>query len=83
MAVSFTIISILGAVVFFDAGAWPVGVLFLGLTWVYVSDFFESFGVLLAKRSLGLAHVVTGIWLMYLMFGTTLNIALGFHLPAG
>lgn len=83
MAVAFTIISVLGVVVFFDVGAWPVGVLFLGLTWVYLSDFFESFGVRLAKRSLGLAHVLTGLWLMYLMFGTTLNVTLGFHLPAG
>jgi hypothetical protein len=83
MAIAFSIISILGAVVFFSVGGWPVGVLFLGLTWIYLSDLVESFGVHLAKRSLGLAHILTGIWLMYLMFGTVLDISLGYTLPAG
>lgn len=45
MAVAYTILSVLGAWVFFA--------------------------------------VVTGVWLMYLTFSTTLNIALGYSLPAG
>lgn len=83
MSVAFMIISALGGVVFFLAGVWPVGVLFIGLFYVYFSDFFASIPTKLGERSLGLAHVLTGIWLMYLTFSTTLNIASGFNLPAG
>jgi len=83
MSVAFTVISVLGAFVFFAAGAWPVGVLFCGLAWVYVSEFFVSVGVGPAERLLGAAHLATGIWLMYLTVSTTLNIALGYHLPGG
>lgn len=83
MSVAFTIISILGMVVFFGAGGWPVGVLFLGLTCVYVSDFFASIGIAVGEKLLGLSHIVTGIWLMYLTFSTTLNISSGYHLPGG
>jgi hypothetical protein len=42
MAVGFTVISVLGIVVFFKADDWPVGLLFIGLTCIYVSDFFAS-----------------------------------------
>jgi hypothetical protein len=67
--------------VFFHAGVWPVGLLFVGLTWVYVSDFFASIGMAIGERSLGLAHVVTGLWLMYLTVATILNTAAGASLP--
>jgi hypothetical protein len=99
MCIAFTIISVLGMVVFFGAGGWPVGVLFAGLTAVYVSDFFASFkmgshtrpgrqaGEVIetnpGERMLGLAHLLTGAWLMYLTFATTLNISSGYHLPGG
>ena len=45
MAIAFTVISVLGMVVFFTAGAWPVGILFAGLTAIYVSEFFASFRI--------------------------------------
>ena len=80
MSVAFTIISALGTIVFFHAGDWPVGLLFVGLVAVYVSDFFVAVGVRVFERVLGLVHVVTGLWLMYLMFGVALNSAAGFHL---
>ena len=83
MSVAFTVSSVLGAFVFYDAGVWPVGLLFIGLTVIYVVDFFVSIGMTAAERLLGLAHVLTGLWLMYLMVGTTLDIASGFTLPAG
>ncbi len=83
MSFAFTILSVLGAFVFFDVGLWAVGVLFVGLTWVYVSEFFASIPIPAFEKSLGAAHFVTGLWLMYLTVGTTLNLALGFHLPAG
>ena len=43
MAIAFTLISVLGIVVFFKAKDSPVGGLFIGLTCIYVSDFFASF----------------------------------------
>ncbi|MGH3499073.1 MAG: hypothetical protein ACRDP1_16570 [Nocardioidaceae bacterium] len=83
MSVAFTILSALGIFVFFDASAWPVGLLFAGLTWVYVADFFASIGVKAGERLLGMAHIATGLWLMYLTVGTVLNLTSGFTLPAG
>lgn len=79
MSVAFIIISALGATVFFHAGDWPVGLLFLGLAAVYVCDLAVALGVRLFERLLGLVHVVTGLWLMYLTFAATLNFAAGFH----
>jgi hypothetical protein len=95
MSIPFTIVSILGLVVFFDAGAWPVGLLFTGLALVYIAEFFASFKVGVAvgadglestnlgEKALGLTHIVVGLWLMYLTFATTLNITSDFHLPGG
>ena len=83
MSVAYTILSILGMVVFFGAGGWPVGVLFLGLTAVYVTDFMNATGMPMGLKLHGVAHLVTGVWLMYLTFGTVLNIASGYSLPAG
>jgi hypothetical protein len=80
-------------VVFFRAGAWPVRLLFTGLALVYVAEFFTSFklGVRadadgrestnVGEKALGLFHIVTGLWLMYLTVATTLNITSDFHLP--
>ncbi|HYZ62052.1 MAG TPA: hypothetical protein VE650_06315 [Acetobacteraceae bacterium] len=45
MSIAFTIISVLGVVVFFAAGAWPVGIVFAGLTAVYICEFFASFAI--------------------------------------
>lgn len=88
MAIAFTLISALGIVVFFTAGDWPVGLLFVGLTAIYVSDIFASLKGLftetvnrLAEKSLGLCHLVTGLWLMYLTWASTLDFASHMHLP--
>jgi hypothetical protein len=45
MSIGFIVLSVLGAFVFFSAGAWPVGVLFSGLTLVYISELFASFRI--------------------------------------
>jgi hypothetical protein len=82
MSVAFTILSLTGVFVFFDADAWPVGLLFVGLSGVYISDFFVGIGMSAFERLLGLFHVVTGLWLMYLTVATILNIASGYDLPA-
>jgi hypothetical protein len=42
MSIAFALISILGIIVFFDAKDSPVAGLFIGLTCIYVSDFFAS-----------------------------------------
>ncbi len=81
MTVAFTVISVTGALVFFIAGDWPVGLLFCGLTLIYVSDFFASIRIPLGERALGFWHLVTGVWLMYLMFATAMNFAVHWHLP--
>jgi hypothetical protein len=39
MCVAYSVISALGAVVFFHASDWPVGLLFLGLLAIYICDF--------------------------------------------
>jgi hypothetical protein len=101
MSISFTILSVLGAFVFFAVGLWPVGVLFVGLTGVYVSEFFATFRIGArqsavgtgdaraptpvnpGERLLGLFHILTGLWLMYLTVATTLNLSLGYHWPGG
>ena len=87
MTVAFTIISVLGIFVFFKAGDPPVAGLFIGLTGVYVTDFFASLkpdfarpGVL-GERGLGFFHIGTGLWLMYLTWATVLNFVLKFNLP--
>ncbi|HWU45793.1 MAG TPA: hypothetical protein VN133_03435 [Humibacter sp.] len=80
MSVAFFIISVVGLVVFFVAGDWPVGLLFVGLALIYASDFFASIGVPLGERALGFWHIVTGLWLMYLMVATAFNFALGWKL---
>lgn len=81
MCVAYTVISVLGMVVFFGAGDWPVGLLFLGLTLIYISDFFASIGIALGERALGFWHLVTGVWLMYLTFAVAVNFSLGWTWP--
>lgn len=51
MAVAFTVISVLGIVVFAKAGDWPLWLLFIGLTCVYVSEFLASLFVHIPRRS--------------------------------
>jgi len=82
MTVAFTALSVLGMIVFFKAGDDPVGGLFVGLTCVYVADFFASLRGDLprlgnpAERALGFFHLGTGFWLFYLMFAVTVDFAL-------
>jgi hypothetical protein len=80
MSVAFIVLSVLGVVVFFGANDWPVAVLFIGLTVVYVAEFFSSlFHV--GERVLGLVRLATGVWLMYLTWAAALNFALGYKWP--
>ena len=85
MAIGFLAISVLGASVFLGAHDTPVALVFIGLILVYISDVFATLKPNLpglgafGERSLGLFHLLTGIWLIYMMFGVTLDFALGYH----
>lgn len=81
MSVAFMVVSAMGALVFFTGGDWPVGLLFLGLFVVYFADFFVAVGIGAAERLLGLVHVATGAWLMYLAFAVTVDFAIAYHWP--
>jgi hypothetical protein len=84
MAIAFILISVLGAIVFFKAGDAAVGGLFIGLSLVYVSEIPASLRLGPAgagERALGFFHIGTGLWLMYLVYGVTLNFAAGFSVP--
>jgi hypothetical protein len=54
MCVAFMVISAMGANVFFAAGDWPVGLLFLGLFAVYFFDFFAAIGAQARRAGAGL-----------------------------
>jgi hypothetical protein len=79
MAITFSLIGILGMIVFFNAGDWPVGVLFLGLTLVYLTEIVTNFGMVPGRRAVGLWQFLTGCWLMYLTYGVALDTSLGWH----
>ena len=95
MAIAFTVISVLGLTVFFKADDWPVGLLFVGLTAVYVSEFFSGLFMRMipgshaepralnkvGERVLGFSRLATGAWLMYLTFAVTLNTTSDTTLP--
>jgi hypothetical protein len=87
MTVAYTLISILGIIVFWGAHDHPVGGVFIGLTCVYVADFFASLGPAApavsgpAERALGFFRIGTACWLMYLTFAVVLNFVLGYTLP--
>jgi hypothetical protein len=79
MALAFTLISILGLLVFAEAGDTPVALIFLGLTLVYISDALWKFGIVKTPKVIGFFHVITGIWLMYCTFAAAFNMSLGAH----
>ncbi len=82
MAIPFLLVSILGLIVFAEAGDIPVAILFAGLSGVYFTGIFSYFGVAspFSLRAQGFFHTITGLWLMYLTYGIVLDLALGWHL---
>ena len=81
MSIAFIVLSALGVMVFFHHGAdEPVGGVFIGLTAVYVCEFFSTLGMPLATRALGFFRLGTAGWLLYLTFAAGLNFAAGYHL---
>lgn len=80
MAIPFLGLSVLGMISFFNNGDAPAGILFVGLTLVYIAEFFarmlNSQGW---SKTTALFQLLTGIWLLYLTFGVTLNFANGMN----
>jgi hypothetical protein len=80
MAIAFFLVSFLGVIVFFIAGDIPVLIVFIGLSLIYLTEAPTRFGVFPAgARLVGLWQILTGIWLMYMTYGVTLNTAIGAH----
>ena len=85
MSFAFLLISILGMLVFFHVGDWPVGLLFAGLTAIYACEFVVSIapdfpGLKWGGQALGFFHLATGLWLFYLMFAVTLDFTIKYTL---
>jgi len=81
MAIGFLWISITGATIFYLGKDIPVTILFILLALVYVSDIPGS--LVHSKiwlRTKAFFQVITGVWLMYLMFAAAVNFSLGYHL---
>jgi hypothetical protein len=77
MAIAFLFLSVLGADVFFRSGDVPVTLVFVGLTLIYLVEIptrFLSWNT--GGRVVGLLQLVTGIWLMYCTYTTTIQLAL-------
>ena len=52
-----------------------------GIHWfaIYFSDFFASIGMNVGERALGLFHLATGGWLMYLAYAVAVDFSIGYH----
>lgn len=78
MAIAFIVLSVLGAVVFMIGGRdVPVGILFILLSLIYVFEAPTKLGYLSERvggELVGWIQFVTGLYLMYLVIGVTLNL---------
>lgn len=80
MAIAFLAISVLGLIIFFMAGGYGVGILFIGLTLIYLTEIPAKFASSLGlARLTGLWQLLTGIWLLYLTYATVFNTVLKQH----
>ena len=81
MAIAFSILSVLGVVIFVGAKDIPVAIVFIGLSLIYLTESPTRFGVLPGGAKLvAIWQLLTGIWLMYMTWAVALNISLGTHL---
>jgi hypothetical protein len=81
MAIAFFLISVLGVIIFVSANDIPVAIVFIGLTLIYLTESPTRFG-LFPKGAMLVAifQLLTGIWLMYLTFAVTMNLAIAAQL---
>ena len=80
MAIPILALGLVGAYSFHRAGDIPAMILFIGLSLIYISEIYSRF----TNNPVGLKMVaafqlLTGIWLLYLFMGITLNTANGLH----
>lgn len=80
MAIPLLGLSLLGAISFGEAGDIPVMILFIGLICIYICEIPSRFtNSTFWEKGTGLSQFLTGIWLLYLTYGVTLNFANGMH----
>jgi hypothetical protein len=80
MAIPLLGLSVLGAISFAKAGDIPASILFIGLVLIYVTEIPSRFlNSKTWEKGTGLFQLLTGIWLLYLTYGVTLNFANGMH----
>lgn len=80
MAIAYALISLLGTLIFIGAGDVPVGILFIILLLIYLSEIPTRLaGWAPGARLVGFWQFLGAIWLMYLTYGVVFNTALGGH----
>ncbi|QSO52133.1 hypothetical protein JZ785_25890 [Alicyclobacillus curvatus] len=80
MAIPLLGLSVLGVISFGNAGDVPAMILFIGLTLIYICEIPARFrNSKMWEKSTGAFQLLTGIWLLYLTYGVTLNLANGMH----
>jgi hypothetical protein len=80
MAIPLLGLSVLGAISFGKNGDIPAMILFIGLTLIYIPEIFARFmNSKFFEKTVGFFQFLTGIWLLYLTYGVTLNFANGMH----
>ncbi|WP_430626362.1 hypothetical protein [Sulfobacillus thermotolerans] len=80
MAIAYAALSLLGTLIFLDAGDVPVGILFIILLLIYLSEIPTRLaGWNPGARLVGLWQFLGAIWLMYLTYGVVFNTSLGGH----
>jgi len=80
MAIAYAALSLLGVLVFFQAGDVPVGILFIILLLIYLTEIPTRLGPWVpGGRLIGFFQFIGAIWLVYLTYGVVFNTALGGH----
>lgn len=79
MAIGMLVLSVLGIISFWNNGDIPVGILFIGLALVYISEIIARTSGIHGHKAVGFFMFITAIWLMYLTIGVTLNFANKMH----
>lgn len=73
-------LSVLGTISFFGNGDDPAGILFIGLTCIYICELMaRMLNSTFWNKAIAFFQLLTGIWLLYLTYGVTLNFANGMH----
>ncbi len=80
MAIPVLGLGVLGMISFLKAGDVPAGILFIGLSLIYIFEIYYRFtNSAFGGKAVAFFQLLTGIWLLYLTFGVTLNLANGMH----